>query len=325
MANIHKHSVYFFSLYAPGHLISMIEAAKSLLQCNSTSGTSISIHILLIEPKDSSMVSPLCSSYIQSVQADQNLPIHFHPLPFVQMPTHFDSMEDLIAILVRLYLPHIKGALSASSSPVSGLIIDMFATDVIDVAKELNIPTYIYFSSTATFLSLLFHLSNTQGKNDQVDFPEVEEEICVPGLTPIPGISMPTPLLDVKSTSYRYLMYHTRRYMEAKGIIINSNVHIETKAVEALANAVVTQLTQGSMFPEIYPIGPVISFGKTSVQKHQCLEWLNKQPEKSVVYLCFGSMGAFEASQVRQIATGLERSGHHFLWVLRMPRQDPLR
>jgi hypothetical protein len=113
--------------------------------------------------------------------------------------------------------------------------------------------------------------------------------------------------------------------MEAKGVIINSNVHIEMKAVKALAHGIVTKLTPGRMFPEIYPIGPVISFGENNRQKHECLSWLDKQPVKSVIFLCFGSMGAFELSQVRQIATGLELSGHRFLWILRMPRKGFLR
>ncbi|XP_078149753.1 malvidin galactosylase UGT88C3-like [Carex rostrata] len=317
MADMKKSCVYFLPVYAQGHLISMVEAAKNLLQCNSNSSNSFSIHFLLTQPNNPEIASPVCYSYLKSIQA-QNLQIHFHPLPFVEPPQQFDGVEDFITIYMRKYLPHIKDALLASPLPISGLIVDMFATDAIDVAKELNIPTYVYFTSTATFLSLMLHLSSPQSKYDQVDFSEVEEEICVPGLTPIPTISMPRPLMDMKSASYRALIYHTRRHMEAKGVIINSNVHIEMKAVEALAHGIVTQLTPDRMFPEIYPIGPVISFGENNGQEHECLAWLDKQPVKSVIFLCFGSMGAFEASQVRQIAAGLELSGHRFLWVLRM-------
>ncbi|XP_078149757.1 malvidin galactosylase UGT88C3-like isoform X2 [Carex rostrata] len=315
MADINKSCVYFLPLYAAGHLIPMVELAKSLLQCKSTSSNSFSIHILLIQPKNLDKAFPICHSYIQSQQAE-NLQIHFHPLPFVEQPNQFDGFEDFITIYMRLYLPHIKAALSTSPSPISGLIVDMFATDAIDVAKELNIPSYIYFTSTATFLSLLLHLSTPQVKNDKVDFSEVEE-ICVPNLTPIPSISMPPALLHRKSASYKTLVYHTNRCMEAKGIIINSNVHIETKAVEALAHGSVTQLKPGKIFPEMYPIGPVISFSEYNREAHECLKWLDKQPAKSVVYVSFGSNIAFEVSQVRQIATGLEQSGHRFLWVLR--------
>jgi UDP-N-acetylglucosamine:LPS N-acetylglucosamine transferase len=54
-----------------------------------------------------------------------------------------------------------------------------------------------------------------------------------------------------------------------------------------------------------------------------CLSWLDAQPERSVVFLCFGSLGAVSAAQIKEIARGLESSGHRFLWVVRTPPEDP--
>ncbi|KAJ6402297.1 hypothetical protein OIU84_014397 [Salix udensis] len=51
----------------------------------------------------------------------------------------------------------------------------------------------------------------------------------------------------------------------------------------------------------------------------ECLKWLDSQPGGSVVFLCFGSLGLFSKEQLREIAFGLERSGHRFLWVVRNP------
>jgi hypothetical protein len=50
----------------------------------------------------------------------------------------------------------------------------------------------------------------------------------------------------------------------------------------------------------------------------------DKQPEGSVVFLCFGSIGASNHSkdQLREIAIGLEKSGHRLLWVVRAPPPD---
>jgi UDP:flavonoid glycosyltransferase YjiC (YdhE family) len=53
------------------------------------------------------------------------------------------------------------------------------------------------------------------------------------------------------------------------------------------------------------------------------MQWLDDQPPLSVVFLCFGSMGSFGADQVKEIALGLEGSGHRFLWSLRMPTPTP--
>ncbi|KAJ6364427.1 hypothetical protein OIU76_029391 [Salix suchowensis] len=42
----------------------------------------------------------------------------------------------------------------------------------------------------------------------------------------------------------------------------------------------------------------------------ECITWLDTQPGGSVVFLCFGSLGLFSKEQLREIAFGLERSGH---------------
>ncbi|KAJ1416988.1 UDP-glucuronosyl/UDP-glucosyltransferase [Sesbania bispinosa] len=53
-----------------------------------------------------------------------------------------------------------------------------------------------------------------------------------------------------------------------------------------------------------------------------CLSWLDKQPARSVVFLCFGSRGTFTVLQLKEIAESLERSGQRFLWVIKTPAHD---
>jgi hypothetical protein len=53
--------------------------------------------------------------------------------------------------------------------------------------------------------------------------------------------------------------------------------------------------------------------------RHECLAWLDAQPERSVVFLCWGSKGALPKEQLKEIAVGLERCGQRFLWVVRTP------
>ena len=47
------------------------------------------------------------------------------------------------------------------------------------------------------------------------------------------------------------------------------------------------------------------------------LKWLNTKPERSVLYVSFGSMNKFPHSQLVEIAHALEGSGHNFIWVVR--------
>ncbi|KAJ3687322.1 hypothetical protein LUZ61_016486 [Rhynchospora tenuis] len=295
--------IFFLPVYAPGHLIPMVEFAKRLLQCNSF----MSITFLLMHPPNHAATSTISSSYLQSTQA-LGLPIHFHQLPSVDPPVVFDGPEEFNSLYTQLHMPHVKAAISASPSPVSVLVLDLFSTAAIDVAKELSIPSYIYFTSTITFLAMMLHLPKLPLDTD-LDFGETEQNLCIPGIAPIPALSMPKPLMSSKLSSFRWFVHHARRYTETEGIIINSNSDIEPKAMAALADSKL----------EIFPVGPIISFGESVSKEHGCLTWLDKQPAKSVVFLCFGSRGAFDPQQVDEMAAGLERSGCRFLWVLRAP------
>ncbi|XP_050146634.1 scopoletin glucosyltransferase-like [Malus sylvestris] len=59
--------------------------------------------------------------------------------------------------------------------------------------------------------------------------------------------------------------------------------------------------------------------GKTaSINEHDFLKWLDSKEPNSVVYVCFGSMAKFNASQLMEIAMGLEASGKDFIWVVRI-------
>ncbi|XP_011000877.1 PREDICTED: scopoletin glucosyltransferase-like [Populus euphratica] len=56
---------------------------------------------------------------------------------------------------------------------------------------------------------------------------------------------------------------------------------------------------------------------EASIDQHECLKWLDSKKPNSVVYICFGTMASFSASQLKEIATGLEASGQQFIWVVR--------
>eukprot|EP01018_Ginkgo_biloba_P038459 Gb_30787 [translate_table: standard] len=78
----------------------------------------------------------------------------------------------------------------------------------------------------------------------------------------------------------------------------------------------------------IRPIGPllprsVFHGGYLSTPNAQNaaaeMEWLDAQLPASVVYVSFGSENSVSASEIAELAMGLEASGKPFLWVLRLP------
>ncbi|XP_057450210.1 scopoletin glucosyltransferase-like [Lotus japonicus] len=50
--------------------------------------------------------------------------------------------------------------------------------------------------------------------------------------------------------------------------------------------------------------------------------WLDSQKPNSVVYVCFGSIANFSETQLKELATGLEASGHQFIWVVRRSKHS---
>ncbi|XP_075109450.1 zeatin O-xylosyltransferase-like [Nicotiana tabacum] len=57
--------------------------------------------------------------------------------------------------------------------------------------------------------------------------------------------------------------------------------------------------------------------GQSDLQNEYCLDWLNKQPPKSVLYVSFGTTTSFSGEQIKELAMGLELSKQNFIWVLR--------
>jgi hypothetical protein len=75
----------------------------------------------------------------------------------------------------------------------------------------------------------------------------------------------------------------------------------------------------GEPVPKLFCIGPLVGEERGGNTDHESLNWLDKQPAGSVVFLCFGSASSVPAEQLNEIAVGLERSGHAFLWAVRAP------
>ncbi|TVU30729.1 hypothetical protein EJB05_22364, partial [Eragrostis curvula] len=79
-----------------------------------------------------------------------------------------------------------------------------------------------------------------------------------------------------------------------------------------------------SQHPAILPIGPLPTglrqgkpLGNFWPEDASCMSWLDRQPDRSVVYVSFGSMALLDQKGFYELARGLELSGMSFLWVVR--------
>ncbi|MBC2899681.1 hypothetical protein CFC21_112504 [Triticum aestivum] len=305
--------------WGTGHLMSMLESCKRILLCGRRA-RSFSITLLIMRPPTAQATSEV-EAHVRR-EAASGLDIRFHRLPAVEPPADAAGVEEFIARYIQLHAPHVREAVAGMSCPVAALVLDLFATPMVDVARDLGVPSYVFMSSTGAMLALMLHLPVLH-QVVTVEFSQVDGEVVhVPGLPPIPPESMPCPVVDKKSPNYTWFLRLGHSFMDATGIIANTADELEPGALAAVADG---RAVPGRPAPPVYPVGPVLSLGSSDRRKdsseppHECVAWLDAQPPASVVFLCFGSMGWFEAAQVVEITAALERCGHRFLWVLRGP------
>ncbi|KAF8669516.1 hypothetical protein HU200_051319 [Digitaria exilis] len=307
-------TVVLVPTWGAGHLMSLLEAGKRLL---ARAGGALSLTVLVMRlPSDFEQLAAEVAGLIRREEAS-GLDVRFVHLPAVEPPTDTVGIEEFVSRFVQAHAPHVRDAVAALDRPVAALVLDFFCTTLLDVSRDLAVPGYVYFTSDAAMLALMLRLPALH-EEVTVEFEEMEGGVDVPGLPPVPPTSLPTPVMDKKNPNYTWFVYHGRRFAETDGIMVNTAAELEPSALAAIADG---RCTRGVRAPVIYPIGPVISFPSPSEKKQtsECVRWLDAQPPASVVLLCFGSGGFFPAPQAHEVAHGLERSGHRFLWVLRGP------
>ncbi|CAM0954452.1 unnamed protein product [Alopecurus aequalis] len=307
-------TVVLFAGFGVGHLIPMVELAKLFLR------RGVPVVIAVATP-------PASAADLFETSADgpriaaANPSIAFHHLPPPDYPSPgphpFLQMLDVLRLTVPLLLAFLR-----SLPSVAALVLDSFCVDSLDAAAESGIPAYIYFTSSAgdlaAFLHLRYHFATTEGNLKDMG----KGLLRFPGVPPIPASDMPHTVLDRAHPFYTARMGHYERISDAQGVLVNSYEWLEARAVSALREGV---CVPDGPTPPVHCIGPLIVKGAAAAEgeRHACLSWLDAQPERSVVFICFGSLGAVSAAELKEIARGLENSGHRFLWVVRSPPVDP--
>ncbi|PWA94424.1 UDP-glycoslytransferase 3 [Artemisia annua] len=313
-----KQKVELFFIPSPlmGHAGQALELARLLVN----RFHHLSITVLVMElPGD-----PVGTSYIHSISDDDNDRIkfiHFPPMDpdlFTEYPTVGFRVEAVIEahrpIIRELVAGQFQG--SQDQAPrLSALVVDLFCTPMIDVGKEFGVPTYVFFPSNAAFLGIILYIQTLHDEHGQ-DISELANsstELMIPSYAAaVPPSVLPHHLLD-KSQITRFNRY-TRRYREAKGIILNTFQELETHAL----------LSYDDNTPPVYTVGPLLKPEKPT-QNSDVLQWLEGQPKSSVLLLCFGSKGYFNREQVKEIAIAVEKSEYRFIWSLRRPPTEDIK
>ncbi|XVE54714.1 hypothetical protein DITRI_Ditri03aG0104000 [Diplodiscus trichospermus] len=241
---------------------------------------------------------------------------------FVSIPDGLE-MEDDRADLVKLtesvhrtmpaYLEDLILKIKQSNvdEQITCVIADTAVGWAHEMAKKLGIEAVAFWPSAGACLALALHipklleagLINTDG-TFMTDEP-ISLAKDLPSWTSSEIEDDP----EIQKLVFEFCSFVSKYAKFHDWILCNSNHELEPAALQ--------------LIPNILPVGPLLSSNYLSTfvgnlwpEDPTCLEWLDKQPSGSVIYVAFGSTTNLNSQQVEELALGLELTGQQFLWVV---------
>ncbi|KAL0406660.1 UNVERIFIED_CONTAM: Scopoletin glucosyltransferase [Sesamum latifolium] len=205
------------------------------------------------------------------------------------------------------------------------LISDIFFPWTADSAAKFGIPRLVFHGTSCFALCVLEQMyPHKPYKNVSSDC----EPFVVPNLpheftftrTQVPEF------LEDNNNEFAKLQEQMRESeRRSYGVVFNSFYELESAYADHYKKV---------MGRRAWHIGPLLLSNDTrakerairgnesSVDEHKCLAWLNSKTPNSVVYMCFGTVVSFTATQLHEMALGLEASGQDFIWVMRKGKNE---
>jgi UDP-glucosyl transferase 73C len=308
-------------LMCPGHIIPMVDMAKLLAQNHNI------IVTIITTPLNAARFDSAVDRAVNS-----GLRIRFLRIPFPNveagLPLECESVDDIPSFglvrnfftAIRLFQQPVEKAYETLSPSPSCIISDKHVHWTSDLAKRYGIP-WIIFDGMSCFTQLCTHILCTTKVYENV--PE-SESFVIPGLpdrieltrAQLPGLFNPGSNKSVNVNDFRQKIRATE--VGAYGIVINSFEELEQGYVDEYKK----------VRRKVWCIGPLSLCNKDILDKAErgkktlpetqdLLNWLDKWPLGSVVYVCMGSLTRTTLQQLIEMALGLEASGHPFIWVIR--------
>ncbi|XP_073293770.1 anthocyanidin 3-O-glucosyltransferase 5-like [Primulina huaijiensis] len=220
-----------------------------------------------------------------------------------------------LCLMMREAVPLVRSAVTAMDHRPDAFFVDLFGSESLHIADEFNMPKYLYCTSTAWFLALSVYcpILDEKIEDQYVDEPE---HLKIPGCKPVRPEDVVDPMLDRGDQQYREYLRMGMEFTLCDGILVNTYEDWEAKTLQAFRE---NEAMKSVLKSPVYPIGPLTRPVEPTGLKSEFRDWLDKQPNQSVLFVSFGSGGVLSAEQTRELAWGLELSQQRFLWVIRPP------
>ncbi|KAL2940935.1 Zeatin O-glucosyltransferase [Bienertia sinuspersici] len=217
----------------------------------------------------------------------------------VVLPTHLQALFDASTMHLREPMRRLFEQLSVKFEKVV-VIHDMLMAYVVQDVKEIaNVEAFAFipFCAFTMFMDTWRFIPKNLRPFDleHGDIPE-----CVNCVDHYEGCMTPE--------MFEFVVNQVKLLGFESGWLYNTSRVIEGRYVHLME-----KLKGNIKHFGIGPLHPMSGFER----KHQCLEWLDKQEEGSVIYVSFGSTTSLTHDQIQELAKGLDECGVKFIWVLR--------
>uniref|UniRef100_A0A0E0JZX5 Glycosyltransferase n=1 Tax=Oryza punctata TaxID=4537 RepID=A0A0E0JZX5_ORYPU len=259
------------------------------------------------------------------------------------LPLDGDSPPGMFPLLVsiRSTVQQFKDVLdeaAAAGEPATCVVSDM--DHILLAAREMGLPTVVSWMPSACSLLSNQHFQQLIDRGlvplkggadaEQLSNGHLDRTVVdwVPGMPADMRLRDFGPFVrttdrdDAVLTMSLFFMECIRTVPSA--IVLNTFDELDGEVVATLSQLV----------PPVYTVGPLPQLAAAHVVTGQrspvdalgaslwpedggCLEWLRGKPPRSVLYVNFGSIVVLTREQLVELAWGLAKSGHHFLWVIR--------
>ncbi|KAL5171708.1 Scopoletin glucosyltransferase [Glycine soja] len=300
--------IYFLPFFSPGHLIPLVQLARLVAARGQ--------HVTIITTPANAQL------FDQNIDKDtasgHHIRVHIIKFPnaHVGLPEGIEHLSAAtnnetaykIHMAAHLIMPQLESLVK--HSPPDVFIPDILFTWTKDFSQKLSISRLV-FNPISIFDVCMIHAIKTHPEafaSDSGPFliPDLPHPLTLP-VKPSPGFAALTEsLLDGEQDSH--------------GVIVNSFADLDAEY---------TQHYQKLTGRKVWHVGPsslmvqkTVKSSTVDESRHDCLTWLDSKKESSVLYICFGSLSLISDEQLYQIATGLEGSGHCFIWVVHRKNKD---
>ncbi|KAK1586358.1 hypothetical protein Q3G72_001734 [Acer saccharum] len=314
MMQIMKPHVALLASPGMGHVIPVLELAKRL-----TNHHNLHVTVFVVSSDQNTSVEQLSQLVINS--PNEKL---LHDVVLLRSDPDMSGLVDpdasivtKILVMMRVCLSSLRSNISSMKFRPTALIVDLFGTEAMAVADEFEMLKYVFITTNAWYVATSIYTPTVE-ENVLDDHTNRKLPLKIPGCRPVRFEDTIEPFLYRNDPVFKWYLSLGMGMTKADGVLVNTWEDLESKSLEALRDTkMLGHIAKGPVYPIgplARPVGPPPVLGNDDV-----LDWLDKQPAESVIYVSFGSGGTLSSKQMIELAWGLEMSQQRFIWVVRPP------